>query len=237
MYFQVSQYMPYDIYNSYSSLTGCNGGVNSTHGKTEEERALQEYRENQEEVRQVYLRIWWNWLPRSSVWTTELDSCHSVVRSYRQRKLISNSTGGKKCLHKPSDSLFSVIALHGGRNKVVPVHARKARCRLTVNITHRSLYPWGKEPGTYWTGVWMDIAAGMDVLVERNISRPCRDSNPISPVVVTILTEIFQLCFETAYIWVFHVSQSSNQTCLTHTRRREVSRATTHFISQLFQLS
>jgi hypothetical protein len=37
--------------------------------------------------------------------------------------------------------------------------------------------PPGKEPlAPTWIGVWVDLRAGLDSVVERNIPSPCRDS-------------------------------------------------------------
>jgi hypothetical protein len=48
------------------------------------------------------------------------------------------------------------------------------------------LYPRGKDPGTHWTGGWVDQRACMDTEVRGKILCPCRGSNLDRPVVQPI---------------------------------------------------
>jgi hypothetical protein len=54
--------------------------------------------------------------------------------------------------------------------------------------------PWGKSPGTHWTGGWVGPRASLDAVEKRKISCHARNQIPvIKPVAITILTELSQL--------------------------------------------
>jgi hypothetical protein len=55
------------------------------------------------------------------------------------------------------------------------------RWRWVVSLTPQSLYPRGKIPGTHGIRGWVGPRAGLDDVERRNISCPCRDSNPGRP--------------------------------------------------------
>jgi hypothetical protein len=50
-----------------------------------------------------------------------------------------------------------------------------------------ALYPRGKDPGTHWTGGWVDPRAGLDTEVRGKILSPRRGSNPDRPVVQPVV--------------------------------------------------
>jgi hypothetical protein len=45
---------------------------------------------------------------------------------------------------------------------------------------HNCFTPREIAPSTHWIGDWVGLRVGLDAEVKKNISRPCRDSNPQS---------------------------------------------------------
>jgi hypothetical protein len=45
-----------------------------------------------------------------------------------------------------------------------------------------ALYPWGKDPGTHYTGGWVGLGTGLDAEARGKIFCLCRGSNPDRPV-------------------------------------------------------
>jgi hypothetical protein len=49
-----------------------------------------------------------------------------------------------------------------------------------------ALYPRRKDPGTHWTGGWVDPRAGLDTQARGKILCPCRGSNLDRTVVQSV---------------------------------------------------
>jgi hypothetical protein len=50
-----------------------------------------------------------------------------------------------------------------------------------------ALYRQGKDPGTHWTGGWVDLRAGLDTEVRGKSSYLCRGSHLDRPVVHSVV--------------------------------------------------
>jgi hypothetical protein len=62
-----------------------------------------------------------------------------------------------------------------------------------VSFTCRLLYHREESPDTNCIGGWLGSRDVLDAKEKRNISRPCRESNPNSSVVQSLFTELSQL--------------------------------------------
>jgi len=57
----------------------------------------------------------------------------------------------------------------------------------TQNLAH---FPLRKNPGTDGIGRWLGLGADVEVVEKKNISCPCRNSNPESPAMSLIIIKL-----------------------------------------------
>jgi hypothetical protein len=48
----------------------------------------------------------------------------------------------------------------------------------------------------------VDPRAGMDTVVKRKIPSPCRDSNPRTPIVQTVVQSLYRLSYHGSLVWL-----------------------------------
>jgi hypothetical protein len=81
-----------------------------------------------------------------------------------------------------------VIKTYWGREGIEPRTYLGTRTRWVVSFRPRPLYPLGNSPGTNWIGGWVGPRAGLDEVVNTKIPRPCRESNPRTPIVHPVVS-------------------------------------------------
>jgi hypothetical protein len=71
-----------------------------------------------------------------------------------------------------------------GRGDIDPTHSWSRHYMGVSGQFHApaTLCTRGKDPGTHWTGGWVDPRAGLDTEATGKILCPCLGSNPFCPV-------------------------------------------------------
>jgi hypothetical protein len=63
--------------------------------------------------------------------------------------------------------------------------------------------PWGRTPGTHWTGGWVGPRAGLDTEAAGKILCPRRESNPDRPVVQPVVRNCTAWANPAPYIYIY----------------------------------
>ena len=138
---------------------------------------------------------------------------------------------------KPKVVLVLAMRTYEGSGGIAPLFLNlDARWRWVGNVTSRPFYSRQRPPFpfTLWLGCWVGPRGGLDDLEKREISSPCRDSNP-GPSLCSVCNfyKVFFVAGNTARPWslnfyikalilMLQVTAGGRADCLCCTKRETV---------------